>query len=289
MATALGLLAILLWGLLALFSVYSKEIAPFQLLALCFFIASSLVYLNRFLKREKLFVRPSLTLPQWLVGVFGLFGFHFCYFMGFRYAPAMEVSTIAYLWPLLLGIYVAPSNLYLRAVLGGALGFLGVLVLIQEQITNNFSYTNIIGYVFAFACALIWSAYSWFISVHKSNTADITWLTLLSGILALIAHLLLEETNWSFSSIEWLSIIFLGLGPVGGAFYLWEIGMKSGNTSLLASFSFFTPVISAFALYIYGEASFSSYMVVALSMILAGAAITNSKRTVLRPKERQAS
>ncbi len=215
---------------------------------------------------------------QWLIGIVGIFGFHFLYFLAIRYAPAMEVSLIAYLWPLFLGILVAPKSLLVCTALGGILGFLGVIVIIKDNIVFGFSDANIIGYLFAFCCALIWSSYSWFISVYKSDTSDIAWVTLACGVLAFIAHLLLEEPRWAFSNTECVAMVLLGLGPMGGAFYLWEIGMKAGNKRLLASFSFFTPVISAIALYAFGMGDFSSGIIAALILILLGAMVTNSKR-----------
>ena len=36
--------------------------------------------------------------------------------------------------------------------------------------------------------------------------------------------------------MELFSILMLGLGPVGGAFYLWDYAMKEGDIKLLASF-----------------------------------------------------
>ena len=286
MPTAFGLLAILSWGLLAVLSTYSKAIAPFQLLALCFLIATLLIYIKRFFKSEKLFIKPQLTSMQWIVGISGLFGFHFCYFMAIRNAPVIEVSLIAYLWPLFLGIYVAPSAYIKRAIFGGILGFVGVANIMQGDFQFDFNNSNVIGYLFALGCAFIWSGYSWFISVNKSRTDDISWITLVSALLALLSHLFLEDSNWSLSAVEWTAVILLGLGPVGGAFYLWEIGMKSGNKTLLASCSFFTPALSALALYIFSLSEFSYEIIAALVLILFGAAITNSRMPLLRFKVR---
>jgi len=278
MATVFGLLAVLFWGLLAVLSVYSKMVAPFQLLALCLLLASSLVYIYRFIRREKLFKKPELSSKQWLIGILGIFGFHFFYFMAIRHAPAIEVSLISYLWPLLLGVYVSPASLIIRAIIGGGLGFLGIVILIQGSSSQIFNYENIVGYLFAFSCAFIWSGYSWFLSKQKGNTEDISWVALVCGLLAFISHLIFEESNWALTNMEWISIVFLGLGPVGGAFYLWEIGMKKGNKRLLASLSFCAPILSAFALYIFGMGDFSLEIISALSLILLGAFITNSKK-----------
>ena len=42
----------------------------------------------------------------------------------------------------------------------------------------------------------------------------------------------------------WLALVGLGLGPVGAAFLLWDIGMKQGNVPLLGVLSYASPIIS---------------------------------------------
>ena len=51
----------------------------------------------------------------WALGVYGLLGYHVCYFFAFRNAPALEVNLVNYLWPLLIVLF---SGL-LPARLGG--------------------------------------------------------------------------------------------------------------------------------------------------------------------------
>ena len=41
----------------------------------------------------------------WLLGVGGLFGYHFFYFLALRTAPPAEASLVNYLWPLLIVLF----------------------------------------------------------------------------------------------------------------------------------------------------------------------------------------
>ena len=41
----------------------------------------------------------------WTLGIASLFGYHFIYFTAIRNAPPVEVSLIAYLWPLFLVVF----------------------------------------------------------------------------------------------------------------------------------------------------------------------------------------
>jgi len=276
MATFIGLVAIVMWGVLAVLGVYSSSIPPFQLLFMCFSVSALLLFIKRLIKREPLFKLPQLTLIQWVVATSGLFGFHFCYFLALRFAPPIEASLIAYLWPLLLGIAVATPHQRFFAVVGGVLGFLGCTILVTggESIQFNSDYT--LGYGLAFICALIWSSYSWYMAGTKSDVEDIGWISIAVAVLALFSHLTMEVSQWTLSPTAWVSAILLGVGPVGGAFYLWDIGLKFGNRQLLASLSFATPVFSSIALFAFGISAVSTAIFIAIVLIMTGAVVSNA-------------
>lgn len=276
MATIIGLVAIVMWGVLAVLGVYASSVPPFQLLFICFSVSALLLFIKRMIKREPLLKPPSLTVTQWVVATCGLFGFHFCYFLALRYAPPIEASLIAYLWPLLLGVAVANSHQRVFAIVGGVLGFVGCGILVTggQSIQFNSEYT--LGYGLALTCALIWSAYSWFMAGTKSDVEDIGWISIAVAVLALISHLGLESSEWDLSLAAWVSAILLGLGPVGGAFYLWDIGLKFGDRQLLASLSFATPVFSSIALFLFGISTLSTAITLAIVLIMTGALVSNA-------------
>lgn len=277
MATLYGVTAVILWGLLALLGTTTTQIPAFQLLSLCFCISALIMVAKRILTNKPVLTKPSLTPTQWLLGIAGLFGFHFCYFIALKYAPAIEISLIVYFWPLLLAVFVATKQTLVRALFGGCLGFVGIAFIIIGDGSLALNQAHITGYVLAIACAMIWSSYSWYLSKSNNKVDDIGWLSAAVALLSLVAHLQLETSNWNFSSSEWLGIVLLGLGPVGGSFYLWDIGLKHGNKQLLASLSFSAPLISSVALSLAGVNSWSFNIVLALGFILAGAVVSNMK------------
>ncbi|CAM3769213.1 MULTISPECIES: DMT family transporter [Pseudoalteromonas] len=277
MSTSLGILAIILWGALALLGNLTKSIPAFQLLFMCFFISFLLLFIKRVLSKQALFTAPTLSLTQTVIGITGLFGFHFCYFMALKYAPLIEVSLIVYLWPLLLGVFVAKAANKLNAILGGLLGFIGIAFLISDGSGFSISTQYWLGYFFAASCALLWSSYSFMMSGFENHVDDIGWLSLYVAALAFLAHIYFETTVISFTVNELLGIVLLGLGPVGGAFYLWDSALKRGNKTLLASLSFLTPLLSTIILVLAKQISFSWSVVFALAFVLVGAAISNVK------------
>ena len=105
--TVIGFTAILMWAALALLTKLSGPIPPFQLTAMSFTIA--------FMIGIATWIRDGgnpldhLKLPKavWTLGITGLFGYHFFYFLALQNAPAVEANLINYLWPLLIVLFSA--------------------------------------------------------------------------------------------------------------------------------------------------------------------------------------
>jgi drug/metabolite transporter (DMT)-like permease len=69
------------------------------------------------------------------------------------------------------------------------------------------------------------------------------------------------------------AIVANGLGPVGAAFYLWDIGMKRGDIRLLGIGSYAIPVVSTAVLILAGFAEATWSLAVACALIAAGAVV----------------
>lgn len=302
MATLYGFIAIMMWGVLALLGTYTKEIPAFQLLFMCFFISSLIFVLYKIVTGNFKLIKTDLTLKDWLVGIFGLYGFHFCYFMALKYAQPLEVSLIAYLWPLLFAIFVATKDKQIQAIIGGITGFIGISFILSPSKMFSFNWNDLAGYLLAFCCALIWSSYSWYFSNRAKNKQgknkqkeslsqsihEIGYFSIFVSILSLASHFMLETSQWQFSSQQLLGATLLGLGPVGGAFYLWQLSLKSGNQLLLSSLSYCSPLFTAIILSSLGLSTWTINIIIAVVMILVGACISNfSGFLIMKLKKRR--
>jgi drug/metabolite transporter (DMT)-like permease len=160
-ATLIGFSAILMWSLLALFTAASGTMPPFQLSAICFSIGSLPGIIVLALKPERLALlkQPGKV---WIVGIAGLFGYHFLYFTALRNAPAVEAGLIAYLWPLLIvvGSALLPGERLRWYHIAGALCGLAGTILIVARNGVQFDEAYAMGYGAALACAFTWSGYS---------------------------------------------------------------------------------------------------------------------------------
>lgn len=271
-ATAIGSISIWLWGCLALFTeLTGGQIPPFQMMAITFAIAWSLMLVRWRLAGHwgtSHIRQPKLA---WLLGVGGLFGYHFCYFMAMRLAPAADVSLIAYLWPLLIVLLASllPGGKLRSQHLGGAvLAMVGCYLLIGG---SRFQLEFASGYLLAGACALIWSSYSVLNRLLPNVPTDaVGWFCLVVSLLAGLAHLILEQSVWPGSPQVWIGLVGLGLGPVGIAFFTWDHGIKHGNLALLGVLAYATPLISVLLLVLFGLSAASLSLWWACALIVAG-------------------
>jgi drug/metabolite transporter (DMT)-like permease len=276
-ATLVGLIAIALWGILALMTAASGSTPPFQLLAMTFGIAAVLGAAS-WLFRPGAARALRQPLRVWALGVGGLFGYHAVYFAALKSAPPAEASLIAYLWPLLIVLFSAllpGERLRWYHLAGGVLGFGGVAALAAAG-GPAFSSANLPGYLLALGCAFIWSGYSVLSRRFKAVPTDaVVGFCAATALLALPFHLLLENSVAPARLTEWLAIIGLGLGPVGAAFYAWDHGVKHGDIRLLGVISYATPVLSTLILVLAGFAAPTAGLALACVLIVGGALLAS--------------
>ncbi|MCB2127488.1 MAG: EamA family transporter [Rhodobacteraceae bacterium] len=274
-ATLLGFSAVLLWSLLAFFTVGSAPVPPLQLNAMTFAVGG-LTGLVWVMARGGIGQLRQVPLKVYAFGAAGLFGYHFFYFSALRLAPAAEAGLIAYLWPLLIVLLsgLLPGE-RLRAghILGAVLAFGGAALLIAKGRPGGDG-TAALGYGFALACALIWSGYS-VLSRRLGSvpTSAVAVYCVLTALLSAPAHFYMETTVWPLSLGNWLAVLGLGLGPVGIAFFTWDIGVKRGDIQLLGTLSYAAPLLSTLVLIVTGHATPTSRLLFAAILIAAGAAL----------------
>ncbi len=280
-ATYLGFSAILLWSLLALLTAWSGTMPPFQITAITF-ATGALTGLIYYRSRGRWPFIPSGQGKAVLLGIAGLFSYHFLYFTALRNAPAVEASLIAYLWPLLivLGSALMPGErLKTHHVLGAVLGLAGAaLILIARGggvsggvISGG---GNVLGYGAAIGCAFTWAAYS-LLSRRFSDvpTDAVVLYCAATSLLSLLCHFAFEVTVWPETGLQWASIIALGIGPLGIGFFTWDIGCKHGDIQILGASSYAAPLISTVVLVVAGVTAPTWIIVAACILITLGAGI----------------
>jgi drug/metabolite transporter (DMT)-like permease len=275
-ATLVGFCAVLLWALLAVLTVATDPVPAFQLNALTFAIGG-LTGLVWTVFRGRLAVLTQIGWQTIAFGTLGLFGYHALYFTALRLAPPAEASLVAYLWPLLIVLFsgvLLKEPLKLGHYAAAFLGFLGATVIVLTGRTTvepgNMDSSGI-GLTLAFLCALTWSLYS-VLSRRYGNvpTEAVILYCIATSALSTVLHLGFETTVWP-ATTGWIAILALGIGPVGIAFFVWDIGMKHGDIRLLGATSYAAPLLSVLALVAVGYTQPTLSIAIAAALITTGA------------------
>lgn len=291
-ATLQGLVAVLLWAALAALTTYAGPIPPFQLAAMTFSIGTLVGVAFARATGERLGpVLRAVPLGAWALGVYGLLVFHACYFFALQQAPAIEVSLVVCLWPLLIVLIsgLLPARLGGRGlrwwhVAGAMLAFAGTIMIPLGAASRAGFGGSAIGYMAALAAALIWSSYSVASRLYRAvPSTAVVGSCAATTLGSLLLHLALESTVWPADGGAWAAVVGLGLGPVGLAFYVWDRGMKHGNMQLLAAMSYATPLLSTVIMAALGRGQATSTLWLAAALVSAGALL--AARDTLLPVE----
>lgn len=282
-ATAIGFVAVLLWSTLALTTVLTVPVPPFQLSAMTFALGglAGLGWAAAGGRVHRLRRVPPAALA---FGTAGLFGYHALYFSALRLAPPAQAGLIAYLWPLLIVLLsglLPGERLTGRHVLGALAAFAGAALLILSRGESGAASAPapMLGFALAAACAIVWAVYS--LGSRRLAgvpTEGVALTCLATAVLSALAHALLEQTRWPADVGGWIAVAVLGLGPVGAAFFLWDIGVKGGNIQVLGTAAYAAPVLSTLLLVVAGAAQPSPALLAAALLIAGGAALAAGGR-----------
>lgn len=278
-ATLFGLAAVLLWALLAPLAVLGGNMPPFYTNALAFGVATGVGLFMLKLRGKPWSAALAPRWQSWAFGVTGLFGFHALYFAALRLAPAIEASLIVYLWPLLIVLLQAllpGEHLTVRHLVGALAGLGGTVVLVSRGGMPSFTAADLDGYIVALAAAFTWATYS---VMNRRVSGDqaldsVTGYCAATAVLSLIAHSLFEPAVHP-TGFQIMAIIGLGLGPVGLAFFVWDIATKHGDLKTLGVLAYLAPLLSTVILVAMGVGVPDWRLIVGCIGVVGGAALAS--------------
>lgn len=272
-----ALAAIGLWASTAPLGSLLGELPPFFVTGFGLLIGS---LLSIFVSRGRL-ARLAVPGKTLLVGIYGLFGYHAALFSALQLAPAVQANLVNYLWPLLIVVlapmFLTGTSLRPRHLIAAVVGFAGAVLAITSG--GVVSQGGLTGYLFALLAAVIWASYSLLTKrVASFDTAAVGLFALCSGLLALLMHVMFEPAV-APSGSQWLLLLVLGMGPLGGAFYLWDYSLKTGDPQRIGLLSFLTPLLSTASLLLVTGRQLTWLLLIS-GILIIGAAYFGSRTRV---------
>jgi drug/metabolite transporter (DMT)-like permease len=258
--------AILLWSTLAALGLSLSHLPPFLLTGVALVIGA----LPGALQWRKWRVPPATL----LLGIGGLFGFHFLLFLALRFAPPVEANLVNYLWPLLIvlltPVLLPAFRLTPRHVIAALAGLGGAALAIGIAPTA-ISPRAALGFALAAGSATVWACYSLLVRrVPPFSSWAIGGFALASGVLALLCHALFESPV-AFAPGDGWKLAALGLGPMGAAFYLWDVAMKRGDPRVIGVLAYATPLLSTALLLVVTNRPLTVSLALATALIVGAA------------------
>jgi len=271
-ATLLALAAVGMWSSLGLLGARVSARPPLLVAGVALCVGGLLGAL-----RPRVWHVPARTLA---IGVIGMFDYHFLYFTALHLAPPVEANLVNYLWPclvvLLSPVFLSGHPLRPHHIVGALMSFTGAALIVTGG-RVSFHPESSLGYFAAALGALVWASYSLLTKrVPPFPTGTVGAFCLTAGLLSLATFRLqggsLREVT-ALATADWASLVLLGIGPMGLAFFAWDASLKRGDPRVIGSLAFITPLTATALLVLAGGHALSWVTAVAGLLIITGSVI----------------
>jgi drug/metabolite transporter (DMT)-like permease len=292
-ATFLGLVAILLWSTTVAFGrSLTEQLGPLTSAALIYALGGLLGW--GYWRVTRSTPRLSAFDRRYLLGCGGLFLLYMvCFYLALgaarNRAQVLGVGLMNYLWPMLTLLFslvllkIKANALFVPGVLAGAAGVFFVTTqgdaLTWAAFRQNLA-QNATPYTLGLLAAVSWGLYSalsrrWGGGATESQTDSgaVPIFMLATGVVLGLARCLVgEQSHWTGRAL-W-ELAYLAIGP-NLAYVFWEQAMRKGDIILVASCSYFTPLLSTLISSLYLGVALGWPLWAGCGLIIAGAFLCN--------------
>lgn len=251
-ATVCGLVAIAMWSMsIALIRSITSTFGPAGGAALIYTLGTLLLVI--------LLGKPRLRTASWfylLTGglLFVSYDVSMSLALGYAHSDtqAIEVSVVNYLWPcltVLLSIWMNGQRARWMVVPGSMLAIFGILWVVAGDglsfgsLVDSVS-SNPVAFGLALVCALSFSLYCNVTRRYAGAGNQVVFFFMLSTCALWGKYIISDEQLPGFTVVSSLELLVAALAVAGG-YALWNIGLMRGHLTLLATASYFAPVLSS--------------------------------------------
>jgi drug/metabolite transporter (DMT)-like permease len=208
-----------------------------------------------------------------LLGIWGIFTYHYVYYMALSHAPLVEGAILATTWSFWVVVFssvVLFKRLKLSIIFTALLGMFGAGLVIASGQKIGLTPEYTLGYILALFCGLIWASFSLALSRINLKGEPMTAFTIFAAILS--ALLYLASMPHSMPSLQsLLAAIYLGCVPLGLSFFLWNRAVRGGNMVIIGFLSYFTPPLAVLLVAIIHGKTVSAQVLLGMLIIIVAA------------------
>jgi len=206
-----------------------------------------------------------------LLGVWGIFFYHFIYYKALDQAPLAEgaiLSTTWSFWIVVFSSLMLFKKLKVAILFTAMVGLAGVVLVISSGNTLSFKMEYMQGYLLALACGVIWASFSVALGRVKMKKEPMTAFTIYAAIFSTILYVATMPHNMP-STRALLAAIYLGCVPLGLSFFLWNRAVTGGNMVIIGFLSYLTPPLAVLLVAVIHGKNISPQVLLGMVIIIA--------------------
>ncbi|WP_060446573.1 aromatic amino acid DMT transporter YddG, partial [Serratia marcescens] len=245
--------AIVLWSsVVGLIRSVSEGLGPIGGAAMIYSVSAVFLLVALGVPKWRSFPRPYL-----IVGSLLFVSYEICLSLSLGYAntrlQAIEVGMINYLWPcftVLMALALNGQQAKWWLLPGLLLSLFGIGWIMSgeggwspAQMLANVR-SNPLSYGLAFSGAVIWALYCNLTKKIAQGSNGVVLFIVLTALALWLKYAFSAESGMQFSAGVTVTLLCAGVA-MGAGYAAWNVGILHGNMTLLATVSYFTPVLSA--------------------------------------------
>jgi drug/metabolite transporter (DMT)-like permease len=269
------------------------DISTLSFVAYRFLTAAPFMLLLTLLMRQSLLPRRGERLPLALIGIVQIAGSQFFSTVGLQFVPAGRTVVLLYtmqLWALPLGWLVNREHISLRALCGGAVGFLGLFLFFNPRAMNWRDSQVLIGNCLCLSAGLSWALGACLYRLRKWQTPFWTqtlWQVLWTAVV--VAPLLLgpqRATRWTAPVIA--MIAYNGIACTALAWWWWGKALSVMPAARAGQIVTLVPVIAVIIGALWAGEPMTPGTAVSVILICLGIVLAlRGRQSVLLPSREQ--
>jgi drug/metabolite transporter (DMT)-like permease len=231
-------------------------------------------------KRSALILRRRDIAPAALLGLFGIVGYHYFFFLSLRYTEVANTAIINALNPVLTGAAAAwllKERLSGKNYAGVVIALLGVLILLSRgDIEALLAMRLNRGDMLMIVSVASWVIYTLMIRAMLDRYSGFT-LTFYSTLFGVLILLFIAPQETTFESVReisrasWFSVIYMGVCGSGLGYILFNMSIREIGPTRTASFVYSViPIMVALLALLFFDQPITPIMIASMALILLG-------------------